>query len=273
MKALALIVTLAIGILVAPLAAEAQEGKKVPRIGVLTAGDPRLPGAFREGLRELGYVQGQDIAIEWPPDPGRADRYPDLVAALLRLQVDVIVAGNNAAIAAAQQATKTVPIIMLFPSDPVGLGFIASLARPGGNITGLTSLSTELQAKRTQLLKEAVPTLSRVAILWDFLEPGRRETAGEAERSARALGLQPQLFEVQSPGELDSAFAAMTREGVGAVLVGGTTLLFNHRARIAELAAKNGLPTMCTAGGMSRPVVSWPTRRISRRCTGALHTS
>ena len=131
-------------------------------------------------------------------------------------------------------------------TDPIGLGFVASLARPGGNITGVTTQSTELMPKRLQLLKEAVPNLSRVAVLWEP-EPGRRETASEAEAAARALGVQVQLVETRSPSELDSAFAAMTRTGAGAVLVLGSTMVMGHRVQIAEVAAKSRLPTMCVA--------------------------
>lgn len=248
LRTLAFIVTLALGILPAPFAAEAQQAGKIPRIGFLGAQSPEgpWPYAFREGLRELGYVEGQNIAIEWRWGRGDAKRFPDFAAELARLKVDVIVAGGNAVVAAAKRATRTIPIVMVNVSDPVGIGFVASLARPGGNITGLTTQSPELHGKRLQLLKEAVPNLSWVAVLWDSTEPGRRDQVRETEVAAPALGVQLQLLEVRSPGHLDSAFAAMTREGAGAVVVPGSAMLFAHRARIAELAASR-LSTTCPA--------------------------
>ena len=195
-------------------------------------------------MRELGYVEGQNIVIEWRFAGGKTEQFPDLAAELVRLKVDVIVAPINPAIAAAQSATSAIPVVMVLASDPVGHGFVASLSRPGGNITGLTSQITELHAKLPQLLKEVVPNLSRVAVLWDPSEPGRRDEARAAEVGARALGVQPQLFEVRSPSDLDNAFAAMTRDGVGAVLVGPSTMITAHQARLAELAIKSRLPTM-----------------------------
>jgi len=248
LRTAALIVTL--GVLLAPLAADAQPPGKVPRIGVLTGlspkGSPWIYG-LREGLRGFGYLEGQNIALEWRWTHGKAERFPDLAAELVRLKVDVIVATNNPAIHAAQRATRTIPIVMVIATDPVGLGFVASLARPGGNITGLSVQSRETGGKRLELLKEAVPNVSRVAVLWDPTEPGRRDQVGEVEVAARALGVQVQLVEARSPSELDSAFAAMTREGAGAVYVQGSTMPFVHRARIAELAAKRRLPAMCLA--------------------------
>ena len=233
--------------LAAPLAVNAQPAGKVWRIGVLTGlasiESPRY-APFRAALREFGYVQGQNIVIEARSSGGRAERFPDLAAELVRLKVDVIVAGDNPAIAAAQGATRTIPIVMVLAMDPVATGFVGSLARPGGNITGLTVQATELQGKALQLLKEAVPAASRVAVLWDPTEPGRRVQATEAEVAARALGLQPRLLEVRSPAGLDNVFAGMAREKVDAVLVHPSQMAFAHRARIAELAAKSRLPAM-----------------------------
>lgn len=159
-----------LGLLAAALAVEAQPAGKVPRIGVLTGTPGRESprwATFRERLREFGYVEGQTIAIEWRSSGGRAERYPDLAAELVRLKVDVMVAVDNPATAAAQRATRTIPIVMVLAMDPVATGFVGSLARPGGNITGLTVQATELQGKALQLLKEAVPTASQVAVLWD----------------------------------------------------------------------------------------------------------
>ena len=246
-------------VLFAAPAVEAQTGK-VWRIGVLTGAataesSPRW-APFREALREFGYVEGQNIALEWRASGGRAERLPDLAAELVRLKVDVIVAADNPATAAAQKATRTIPIVMVLAMDPVASGFAGSLARPGGNITGLTVQATDLQGKTLQLLNEAVPTASRVAVLWDPTEPGRQVQAKEAEVAARALGLQPQLLEARGAAELDSVFAAMARQKPDAVLVHPSQMIFAHRARIAELAARSRLPAMGTvrwfpeAGGL-----------------------
>jgi putative ABC transport system substrate-binding protein len=227
---------------------EAQQPSKVPRIAVL--GQPSLSlgrNAFEDGLRQFGYVEGKNIAIEWRGADGRSEQFPEVAAELVRLKVDVIVATNNPAVAAAQRATTTIPIVMVIATDPVRLGFVTSLARPAANITGLTIQTPELAGKRLQLLKEVVPNLTRVAILWDPTEPGRRELVKEAEVAAPGLGLQVQTFEVRNGREVDSAFTAMTRARVGAVLVYGSSFLGAHRATIAELAAKSRLPAMCVA--------------------------
>ncbi len=223
----------------------AQQPSKVPRIAVLGPGIFR--SAFDEGLRQFGYVEGKNIAIEWRGTSGRSEQFHESAAELVRLKVDVIVAANNPAVAAAQKATATIPIVMVLATDPVGLGFVTSLGRPAGNITGLSMQTPELAGKRLQLLKEAVPQLARVAVLWDPTEPGRRQLVKEAEDAAPSLGLHLQAFEARNGREIDSAFAAMTRARVGAVLVFGSTMLFANRATIVELAAKSRLPTMCTA--------------------------
>lgn len=230
----------------APLISQAQQPTKVRRIGVITSASPESARgrALREGLREFGHVEGQNIAFEWRVSGGRAERFPDFAAELVGLKVDIIVAPDNPAIAAAQNATKTIPIVMVLATDPVGTGFVASLARPGGNTTGLTIQAPELQGKRLQLLKEVVPHAVRVAILWDSTEPGRRAPVREAEVAARALGLQLQLLEVRSASELDSLFTAMARERADAILVEPSQRTNAHRVLIAELAAKSRLPTM-----------------------------
>jgi putative ABC transport system substrate-binding protein len=194
-------------------------------------------------LRELGYIEGESIVIEWLGAAGDATKFPELAAQLARRKVKVIVATSDAAIQAAR-ASKTIPIVMVTPSDPEALGFVRSLAQPGGNVTGLTWQTREAVPKRLQLLVEAVPRLSRVAVLWDATEPDRRHQVEEAEEAAPRLGVTIQAFEVRSPGDLEGAFAAMTRAGVGAVLVEASTMLSNARARIAELAMKASLPTM-----------------------------
>jgi len=238
-----------LGTMSAPLAAEAQQSAKTPRIGVLSGvpeGSPRNE-ALRQGLREFGYVEGQSIAIEWRSAHGRNELFHDLVAEMVRLKVDVIVAGNDAAVEAARKKTKTIPIVMVQGRDPVGSGFVASLARPGGNITGLSGQTIELAGKRVQLLKEAIPDLSRVAILWDPTEPAHSLLVKEAKDAAQALGVQVRLVEARSAGALDSALAALPRQRPAAVLNIGGAMLFAHRARIVEHIVKSRLPMMCTA--------------------------
>jgi putative ABC transport system substrate-binding protein len=252
MKILLCAVTVVVlALLAAPLTAGAPPVGKVWRVGFLTgrisAESPRGT-SFRQGLRALGYVEGQNIAIEWRASGGSAERLPDLAAELVHLKVDVIVAVDNPAIAAAQRATSTIPIVMVLAMDPVRTGFVDSLARPGGNTTGLTVQATEVQGKALQLLKDAVPTASRVAVLWDATEPGRHVQATEAEVAARALGLEVHLLELRSPAELDSLFTVMAREKVDAVLVQPSQMIGTHRARIAELAAQSRLPTMGPVG-------------------------
>src|SRR5262245_25742391 len=210
------------GALAAPHATEAQhQAGKVWRIGVLTGQSPEssMWAPFRERLREFGYIEGKNITLKWQMSGGQAGRFSDLAAELVRLKVDAIVATDNPAIAAARQATGTIPIVMVLAQDPVAAGFAGSLARPGGNITGLSAQAPEGQGKALQLLKEAVPTVSRVAVLWDPTEPGRREIAKEAETAGPRLGLHVQLLEARGAAELDSLFTAMARERVEAVFV------------------------------------------------------
>jgi putative tryptophan/tyrosine transport system substrate-binding protein len=247
------VITLAISVglllFVAVFAAEAQQLPTVPRIGVLGAQSfgPGPDNAFRDGLRQFGYVEGKNIAIEWRGTQARSDQLPELAADLVRLKVEVVVATNNPAVAAAQRATTTIPIVMVLATDPVRLGFVVSLARPAGNITGLTIQTPEIAGKRLELLKEAVPNLTRVAVLWDPTEAGRRELVKDTEVAAPRLGLQLQTLEARNGREIGAAFTAMTRERVGAVLVYGSSMLAAHRATIAELAAKSRLPTMSVA--------------------------
>ena len=230
-------------LLVAPNVA-AQQTARLPRIAVL---GPAYRDAFVEGLRQFGYVQGKNIDVEWVGSNERSERFPELAAELVQRKVDVIVAGNNPAVAAAQRATTTIPIVMVIATDPVRLGFVASLARPTGNITGLSMQTPELAGKRLQLLKDVIPNLTRVAVLWDPTEPGRKQLVEEAEVVAAGLGLQIQSFEVRRAADLEGAFTAMVRGHAGAVVVFGSSLLFAQRAKIAELAARNRLPSICTA--------------------------
>src|SRR5262245_28540644 len=247
MRRIGLAVVLAVTL--APLVAEAQPAGPVYRIGLLSpaTADSASPllAAFRQGLRELGDVEGQHVALERRYAEGRPERLPGLAAELVRLKVDVIVATSNPAIAAARNATTSIPIVMTVASDPVASGFVTSLARPGGNITGLTIQTPDLAGKSRQLLKETIPDLSRVAVLWDpgFLDG--RQNLSETEAAATTVGVQLQHVEVRSPDELDGAFAAVTRGRAGAAVILGSPILFLHRARIAELATKRRLPTMC----------------------------
>jgi len=237
------------GLLDTTLAAGAQQAGKVYRVGYLSPGSPSDPGrqrrfeAFRQGLRELGYVEGQNIAIESRWAEGQYDRYSALAADLVRLKVDVIVAVGGRATQDAQQATRTIPIVMSVVIDPVGSGLVASLARPGGNVTGLTVMASDLVGKQFEVLKEVIPKVSRIALLWNPANPGSAPQLREAEAAARALGMRLQALEARGPQEIDSAFAAMTRERAGALVVLADGIFGNQRKQIAELAAKTRLPS------------------------------
>ena len=242
------IVTLILSLLTAPLTSSAQQAAQVPRLGLLIPGSssafaPRIE-AFRHGLRDLGYVEGRNITIEYRFAEGQDDRLPELVAELIRLHVDIMVTDGEAAILAAQHATTTIPIVMAVSSDPVGIGFVASLARPGGNITGLSFMLTEVSGKRLELLQEAVPKLSHVAVLWNPTMPSSMLGFKETQTAAHALGLSLQSLEVRGPDEFDQAFAAMTREHADALVVLSNPLFFGHRRQLAALAVKHRLPAI-----------------------------
>ena len=249
-RAAALIVAFSLATLAPPLSAAAPTPAKVPRIGFLAPQSPspevsHLIEAFRQGLRDLGYVEGRNIVIEYRWAHLSFERLPALAAELVRLNVDIIVAVVTQASLAAKNATGTIPIVMVGVSDPVGSGLIASLGRPGGNITGTSGMAAELVGKQLELLKETLPKVSRVAALWNPTNPVFQALQlREAKAAARALRVQLQLLEARGPDELDRAFAAMTRERAGAlfVLVDGVFVL--HRRRIADLAAKRRLPAV-----------------------------
>jgi putative ABC transport system substrate-binding protein len=232
-------------LLAAPLAAEAQTTGKVYRVGVLGT-EPSTPwDVFRHRLRELGYVEGQNIVFEYRWSEGNVERFPGLAAELAGLKVDVIVASGNAATGALKRATATIPIVMALSGDPVGAGLVASLAHPGGNVTGLTMIaSRDMAGKQMQLLKEVVPKATRVAYLFDSANPGSLLALKELEAAGRALGVGLRLTEVRSENDLEAAFAAMTRERVGAVLVPPGPFETIHRRRIIDLAAASRLPVM-----------------------------
>jgi len=228
--------------------AVAQQSKKIPRIGYLSVLSPSSDSArleaFRQGLRELGYVEGHSLVIEPRYAEGELGRLPNLAGDLVRLNVDVIVAGGSTAIRATKNATKLIPIVMAHGSDPVALGYVASLARPGGNITGLTHLAPELGGKRLELLKDIVARLSRVAVLTDPGTGGHGPQIKELEVAAPALGLQLRVVEVRAPNELESAFSAMIAGRTGAFIGLQQPTLDRLRQRIVDLAAKHRLPAM-----------------------------
>ncbi len=207
----------------------------------------RLTEAFGQGLGERGYVDGRNIAIEYRWAEGSLDRLPGLAADLVRLKVDVIVVGSTPSALAAKQATKTIPIVAAVMADPVGDGLVASLGRPGGNVTGFTFIAPELVPKRLQLLQEAIPRVSRVAALWHPGAQGEhttRDMLKEAEVAARALGMELQLLGVEGPNDFDRAFSAMTREHAGALIVFAGPMLYAERKRIVDFAAKQRLPAI-----------------------------
>jgi len=255
-------VLLSSGLLAAPFTVDAQQAGKVSRIGYLSAGsgtssNPRLIEAFRQGLRELGWVEGQNLVIEYRWAEGRFDRLPDLAAELVRLKVDLIVAAPAAPALAAKNATGTIPVVFMGAADPVGVGLVASLARPGGNVTGLSySVGSSIFAKDLELLKEAVPKVRRVAVLSNPANPGQPLAISYVKDAARSLGLQLQLVEARGPEDFDGAFAAMARERAGALFVLQDPAYISHRARLVGLAANNRLPTILTqredaeAGGL-----------------------
>ena len=239
---------------------EAQRAKKVWRIGFLAATSPSVEAArieaFRQGLRELGYVEGKNIVIEWRWAEGKFDRLPDLAAELVRLNVDVIVTGGSTSSGAAKEVTTTIPIVMAQVNDPVGSGFVASLARPGGNMTGLSTLVPELSGKRLELLKEVIPKLSHVAVFGDSTTPGNAQSLKETELAARPFKVQVQYLDILGPKDIESAFRQASKGRADAVLVLGAPILISQRKQIADLAVKNRLPAIYTtslfvdAGGL-----------------------
>ena len=225
---------------------DAQQPKKVPQIGFLNAlfptTNPARIEAFRQGLRELGYEEGKNIVIEYRYAEGKVDRLPAFALKLVRLKVDVIVTSASQETRAAKEATNTIPIVMTNEGDPVGTGFVASLARPGGNITGLSTLAPELSGKRLELLKEIVPKLSRVAVLGSSTSPGNAHTLTELEHAAPALKVKLQYLDVLSPKDIETAFRAAGKERADAVLVLSNSVLTSQRTQIIELAVKSRLP-------------------------------
>jgi putative ABC transport system substrate-binding protein len=263
-----------------PPAGEAQPAAKVYQVAWLsgTAASgfaDEMKDAFRERLRDLGWVEGRNIHIVYRHADGRTARLPEIAAELVRMNVDVIVATAPGVLAAARNATKTIPIVMVYGPDPVEAGLVRSLARPGGNITGLTSLSADLSLKQFELLKEMVPGLARVAVLWNPANPWHATAVKRIAPAARALGLRVQLVAVREAADLAPAFAAMSAERAGGVLSLADPLTFTHRARVAELALVHRLPTMnglseyVDAGGLAS---YWPNSvELFRRAADYVH--
>jgi len=240
--------TVAGGLLAAPLAAEAQPAGKVYRIGVLEGTPVALNAAnleaFRQGLQELGYVERQNYAIEYRSADGRPERFPDLAAELVRLKVDLILTRGTPAALAAKSASQTIPVVMAASGDPVGSGLVASLGRPGGNVTGLSLFNVEIYAKRVELLRELVPRLTRIAGLFNMSNPVLPLQWKEVERAARSLGIQPQLLDVRRPEDLQRLFDAAAKQRAQALIVGLDGVTQGNLRPIAELAAKQRLPSM-----------------------------
>ena len=235
-------------VLVRTLPVDAQPSTKVPRIGVLYTGTPSTASqsleAFRQGLQEHGYVEGRNIVVEQRFGNGKLERLTELAAELVRLKVDVIVTPTDEAIAAVKRQTQTIPIVMTASTDPVGTGFVLSLARPGGNVTGFTGIFPELSAKKLELLREVVPGLSRVAIMWNPDIRGALLDYKATSEAARSLRLQLQSVEVSRADDIDRAFSALTTGRAEALIVAPSTLTLDNRGHIASLAQKNRLPSM-----------------------------
>jgi putative ABC transport system substrate-binding protein len=247
--------------------------KKVPHIGFLGVTSPSTISAridaFRQGLREHGYVEGKNIVIEYRWAEGKFDRLPDLAGELVRLKVDIIVTAGPSPTRAAKEATSTIPIVMAQDSDPVGSGFVASLGRPGGNITGFSTLAPELSGKRLELLKEIVPKLSRVAVFGTSTNPGNAQMVRETELVAKKFGVKLQYLDVLSPDDIETAFRAASSGRADALLVRGGPVLNSQRTKIVDLAVKSRLPAMHTTvafvedGGLMTYMVS--QNDLSRR--------
>jgi len=259
------------GLLAAPLAAEAQEAAKVARLGflmTLAVSSPQLQEAFRQGLRDLGYVEGRNVVIEYRDAEGKLERLLALATELVALKMDVIVAPGTPLALAAKQATRSLPIVFAVAGDPVGSGLVTSLARPGGNVTGLSSVTADLVGKCLEQLTQAVAGVSRVAVLWQpggFGERTEKDMQKAAEVAGRTLGVRLQFVEARRPADIDKAFTDMTEARAGApTVLGGGTMLLAERRRLVDLAAKNRLPAVhpwrdfVDAGGLMSYGASFP---------------
>jgi len=242
------LVILTLSFVVAPFTVEGQPTGKVYRIGVLETMSSTLNNAnldaFRQGLRELGYVEGQNFVIEYRSAEGRPERFPGLATELVRLKVDLIVTRGTPAVLAAKKATGSIPIVMASSADPAGFGIVSGLARPGGNVTGLSTIAVELAGKRLELLKEAIPRIARIAQLANMSNPAGASQWRHIEVAARSLGLEPQLLDVRAPEEFARAFDTAIKQRADAVFVGNDTLTQTNLRRIVDLSAKHRLPSI-----------------------------
>ena len=248
MRLIGLAAVFIVGLTIAPLATEGQPAGRVPRIAYLGTRTPSDFGliAFRQGLRELGWVEGQNLVIEYRFADGRLDRLPALAAELARLKADILVVHSTPGASAAKSATEAIPVVMISVGDPVGLGLIASLARPGGNLTGLSysAFGLEIIGKQLELFKEAIPKIRRVAILSNGANPIQPLAIKEVNVAARSLAVQVQVLEVRGPNEFDNAFSTMAKQRVGGLLVVPDSMFVFQRTRLADLAARTGLPAV-----------------------------
>jgi putative ABC transport system substrate-binding protein len=257
-----IIITFALGLLSAPLTPDAQTPPKIPRIGLLEDGPNS--GAFRQGLRDLGYVEGQNVVLEWRVAKGNVARLAEAAAELVRLQVDILVTFGTPATRAAMHATTTIPIVMASGGDPVRTGIVASLARPGGNVTGSSTMGPDLGAKQLQVLREGVPTVARVAFLWNPLNLALILWYEDLRAAAQELGVTLHSAEVRHPSEFEGAFAAMLQEPPDALIITGDPMHQLHLERIMVFAAQNRLPVMSNvkanvpAGALLSYGPSWP---------------
>jgi ABC-type uncharacterized transport system substrate-binding protein len=250
--------------------AEPQQSGKVFRIGYLSAGGSGPPEAFLQGLRDLGYIEGKNVAFEVRTAGGKPERLPQLAAELVALKVDVIVAGGASTVTAVKNATKTIPIVMSSVNDPIAVGFVESLARPGGNITGISNLSPELSGKRLELLKEVIPKIHRVAVL-AYRAEVMRTSIKETEVAGQSLGLQLQYLEVTAADQIENAFDEAKKQRADALVQIQAAVLAPHQQRIIDLAARNRLPTIynnranAEAGGLMSYGVDWlvTVRRVA----------
>ncbi|HZR99135.1 MAG TPA: ABC transporter substrate-binding protein [Chloroflexota bacterium] len=228
---------------------QAEAPAKIAQIGYLAANSTSpAHQAFREGLRELGWIEGQNILIEWRLTEGREEQVPQFAAELARLPLDAIVVVETPRIHAVQQETRTIPVVMISSGDPVSNGFVASLSRPGGNITGVSNIAPQLSGKRLELLKETIPGASRVAILWDPTDPGNLLAFQETQAAAERLAIHLQSLEVRDPGNLSGAFETATRKRADGVVIPAGPVAFNQRMQIVELTAQHRLPAMYAQG-------------------------
>jgi len=248
MQRIGLAVVVAVGLTLAPLLAGAQQTGRVYRIGVLETLSATLNAtnldAFRQGLRELGYVEGRDFVIEYRSADGRPVRFPGLATELVHSKVDLIVTRGTPAVLAAEKATGSIPIVMATSADPAGSGIVSSLARPGGNVTGQSTVAVELAGKRLELLKEAIPRIARIALLANMSSPAAAFQWRQMEGAARSLGFEPQLLDVRAPEDLARAFDTAIKRRVDAVQVASDTLIQNNSRRIIDLSAKHRLPSI-----------------------------